>query len=365
MEKTDCIVIGAGVVGLAVARKLAQSDREVVILEGADRIGTEASSRTGEVVHAGIHYPSGSLRARLCVEGRDMVYAYCQHQGINHRMTGEMVTAGDRSQWKDLEKLMAQALANGILDVRLLDKGEAMTLEPGLACSGALISPTTGIIDSHALMKAFLADAVGAGAVLALNTPVLAGKITGHGIEISHGGSETGTISCDALVNCSGIHAQQVAARLQGFDPVHVPDTFLCKGSYFITSKAPPISRLVFSLPSGSVPGIHMSLDLAGQARFGPDSQWTNHIDYHVDPTRELFFASGIKRYWPGLPDGALHPGFAGYFARTYGPANPVADWIIQGPDVHGVDGLVNLFGIDSPGLTACMAIAEEVVKML
>ena len=352
-------------IGLALAREMALSGREVVILESADRIGTEASSRTGEVIHAGIHYPHNSLRAGLCVQGRDMLYSYCREKGVDHSRTGELVVATEQEQLQQINKLHDQAMSNGVSDVQLLDRDDVRDLEPGITCKGALFSPSTGIIESHGLMKTFLDDAVRTGALLVLNTPVVSGRLTGSSVELKYGGPEPGRLSCQNVINCAGIHAQKVAASLEGLDPAHIPPAFLCKGSYFTTSKTPPTSRLIFSLPSDTTPGIHLSLDLAGQVRFGPDSQWVDGIDYEVDGSRAGVFAAGVRRYWPDFPEEALQPGFAGYFARTYGPDEAVRDWMIQGPEEHGAPGLVNLFGIDSPGLTACMAIGKTVLAIL
>jgi L-2-hydroxyglutarate oxidase LhgO len=280
-------------------------------------------------------------------------------------MTGELVVASDSSSITEIEKIYLQARSNGIYEVELHDHASVLELEPGLRCKQALLSPSSGIVDSHGLLKAFRSDAEGAGALLALCTPVIAGIITPAGLEIEYAGPESGKLLCRSLVNCAGIHAQGVAAALKGLDPSSVPPAFLCKGSYFTTSVRTPFSRLIYSLPFEGSPGIHLSFDMAGQARFGPDSRWVESIDYDVDASGSGPFTRGVKRYWPDLPDGALRPGFAGYFARTYGPGEPVADWMIQGPADHGIPGLINLFGIDSPGLTACMAIAELVEGMV
>jgi L-2-hydroxyglutarate oxidase LhgO len=361
MENLDCVVIGAGIVGLAVARELSLSGREVVILETEQGIGMEASSRTGEVIHAGLYYKPGSLRASLCVRGKKRLYAYCRNNDVPSRRLGELVVCPEPSSVHAVKKILDQALACNVNDVSLLDGNCVREIEPELRCEMAIMSPSTGVVDSHALMQAFLRDAEEEGSILLLGTPCLSGKINSNGIEINIGGPEPLKITCQGLINSAGIHAQKMAASIDGFKAGLVPPSYLCKGSYFTISKETPFSHLIYSVPSGDTPGIHLSFDLAGQARFGPDAQWMEEVDYDVDYERGSFFEQGVRRYWPDVPAGSLNPGFAGYFARTYGPDDPVSDWIIQGPDDHGIPGLINLFGIDSPGLTACMSIAEYV----
>ena len=361
MEQLDCLVIGAGVVGLSVSRALALAGREVFILERNPRIGEEASSRNSEVIHAGLYYPSGSLKARLCVRGRDLLYGYCEARGIAFDRMGKLVVASDEPEVPGLRQLRRQAEANGVTDVSWLEQAEVARLEPAVRCVAALHSPSTGIVDSHALMEALLADAEDNGAILAVDTPVEGGRVTGDGIVLEIGGSEPMTAACRSVVNCAGVHASQVAASLEGF-PVHtLPPSYLCKGNYFSFSGTTPFSRLIYPLPDEGGLGIHLTFDLAGQARFGPDSQWVDEVDYHVDESLADLFYAAVRRYWPDIPEGSLGPGYSGIRAMVRGPGEEAADFVIQSPDAHGVPGLINLFGIESPGLTACMAIAEEV----
>ncbi len=365
MEKLDCVVIGAGVVGLAVARAMAERGREVFILESSEGIGNEASSRNSEVIHAGLYYPTGSLKARVCVQGRDQLYRYCEEKGIRHRRVGKLVVAGDEGEVARLRDIEAQARINGVTDVRWLDRSEAMGLEPALECEAALLSPSTGIIDSHGLMEALLEDAESAGAVLALASPVTGGRIQDDGIVLEVGGSEPMTVLCRTVVNSTGIHASDVGQSLEGFPIKALLKTYMCKGSYFSMSGEAPFSRLIYPVPDEASLGIHLTLDLAGQARFGPDTEWVEEIDYRVDEGRGEMFCGAIRKYWPDLPDGSLLPGYSGIRARLRGPDDDEADFLIQGPGDHGVPGLVNLLGIESPGLTACMALADKVVRVL
>ena len=361
MENLDCVVIGAGVVGLAAARELSLAGREVIILESEESIGMEASSRTGEVIHSGLHYTPGSLRANLCVSGRELLYSYCRDRGVAYRRLGELVVAPEPSSVADVERIFDQALDNGVDGLILLGRNQVSDMEPGLNCQAAILSPSTGIFDSHRLMKVLLRDAEEEGAILLLGTPCLAAGISSGGFEIEIAGSEPLIASCRTLINSAGIHAQHVAGSIDGFDSSLVPPSHLCKGSYFTISTRLPFKHIIYCVPSGEGPGIHLSFDMAGQARFGPDSEWVEKVDYDVETGRGHLFEQGVRRYWPDVPYGTLQPGFAGYFARTYGPGDPVEDWIIQGPEDHGIPGLVNLFGIDSPGLTACLAIAGHV----
>jgi L-2-hydroxyglutarate oxidase LhgO len=365
VEDLDVVVIGAGIVGLAVARELSLAGREVIILEADTGIGMEASSRTGEVVHAGIHYAPGSRRSSLCTAGKELLYTYCHSREVAHQKLGELIIITEPSAAGAVEKIKDQARASGVDDVLVLDKRQVKVLEPDLKCEAALLSPSTGIVDSHGLMNALLRDAEEEGAILLLGTPCLDGRVNGGGIEIELGGPEPTRATCRSLINSAGIHAQSVAGSMEGLNPGFVPSSYLCKGSYFTSSVRTPFSHLIYSTPSHEGPGIHLSFDLAGQSRFGPDAVWMDTIDYDIDSGRAVLFEQGVRRYWPDIPENALQPGFAGYFARTFGPDDPQEDWIIQGPEDHGIPGLVNLFGIDSPGLTACMAIAECVRDML
>lgn len=366
MDSIDCVVIGAGVVGLAVARALAQAGRDVVVLEAANAIGTGTSSRNSEVIHAGIYYAAGSLKARLCVQGKQALYAYCESHGVPHRRCGKLIVATREDQLPRLDGIRAQAAANGVHDLAPLDRAAVTALEPELSAVGALLSPSTGIVDSHALMLALQGDAEAAGAMVAFATPVLGGRVVDDdAIELTVGGSEPGTWRAAAVVNSAGLQAQQVAASLAGFPAAHVPPTFYAKGNYFTLSGRARFRHLVYPVPEAAGLGVHLTLDLQGQARFGPDVQWVPQIDYPVDPARGAAFYAEVRKYWPALPEGALQPGYAGIRPKLGGPGSPAHDFRIDGPAVHGVPGLVNLFGIESPGLTSCLAIADEVVRGL
>ncbi|MDW8468422.1 MAG: NAD(P)/FAD-dependent oxidoreductase [Burkholderiales bacterium] len=360
MDTIECVVVGAGVVGLAVARALAQAGREVVILEAEAAIGTHASSRNSEVIHAGIYYPPGSLKARACVEGKRRLYRYCAERGIAHRRCGKLIVATDESQLAELAALQRRAHANGVTDVVWLERAEALALEPELECVAALHSPSTGIVDSHALMLALLADAERAGAMLALKSRLERAVVRAGGFELQVAGADP--VRCALLVNCAGFAAPSLARRIEGYPPSAAPREFYAKGNYYTLAGRAPFSRLVYPVPEPGGLGVHITLDLAGQARFGPDVEWVERIDYRVDPARAARFYGAIRRYWPRLPDGALAPGYAGIRPKISGPGEPAADFVVQGPRAHGVPGLVNLFGIESPGLTASLALADTVV---
>lgn len=365
MEQVDCVVVGAGVVGLAVARALAQAGREVLILESEAAIGTGTSSRNSEVIHAGIYYPQGTLKARLCVAGRDALYAFCDSHGVPFRRCGKLIVATDESQLAGLDALQAHALANGVDDLRRLDVGQVKTLEPQLNAVAGLLSPSTGIVDSHALMLALQGDAEASGALLALHAPVTAMEVTGAGLRIEVAGDAPITLIAASVINCAGHAAPAIAARTAGLAPESVPPRYFAKGSYFSLATATPFRHLIYPLPEPGGLGVHLTLDLGGQARFGPDVEWVDSLDYSMDESRADGFYAAIRRYWPALPDGALQPAYTGIRPKISGPGEPAADFRIDGPAEHGVAGLVNLFGIESPGLTAALAIADEVSERL
>lgn len=350
-------------VGLACAQALAAAGREVVVAEAENAFGTATSARNSEVIHAGLYYPPGSHKARLCVRGKALLYDWCAHHGVPHRRCGKLIVAADAAELAALQALAAQARANGVGDLQWLDADEARALEPALACVGALHSPSTGIVDSHALMLSLLGAAERHGAVLGLNSPVHGGQVVAGGTVLHVGGTE---LLAQRVVNAAGLHAPAVAAGLVGLGAAHVPQARYARGCYFTLPGRAPFSRLVYPAPGGAGHlGVHLTLDLAGQARFGPSFAWVDGIDYSVDPAEAAGFYAAVRRYWPALPDGALQPGYAGVRPKIHGPGEPAADFRLDGPAQHGVPGLVNLFGIESPGLTAALAMGEAVAQML
>jgi L-2-hydroxyglutarate oxidase LhgO len=369
-ERIDTLVVGAGVVGLAVARALALAGREVVVVEALEQVGSVTSARNSEVIHAGLYYPPGSQKARLCVRGKEALYAYCERQQVPHRRCGKLVVANGAAEEANLLALQAQAEANGVHDTVLLTGAEARALEPELVCTAALHSPSTGIVDSHAFMLALRGDAESAGAMVALASPFEGAAVLGDGFEVRIGGDTPMALHCRALVNNAGLQAASVAQRIDGLDARQVPTPRRCKGHYFALAGRAPFSHLVYPLPDHAGLGIHYTLDLGGQGRFGPDTEWLagdddTPIDYTVDVSRRDAFAWAIARYWPGLRADALQPAYSGVRPKIVGPGEPAADFRIDGPEFHGVAGLVNLFGIESPGLTASLAIADTVVDRL
>ena len=365
-ERVQCVVVGAGVVGLACARALAQAGREVIIVESESAFGTATSARNSEVIHAGIYYPTGSLRAGLCVRGKALLYDYCASHHVNHRRCGKLIVAQSDADVAQLQTIEQRARANGVYDLRWLDAAETVALEPQLRCVRALLSPSTGIVDSHGLMLALLGDAQAAGAMLALRSPALRAAATPQGIELEVGGDSATTLLAECVINSAGHGAPVLAAATRGLASAHVPPRYFAKGNYFTLSGRSPFSRLVYPAPGESSHlGVHLTLDLGGQAKFGPSFHWVDGLDYRVDEHEAERFYDEVRRYWPGLPDGALQPGYVGVRPKIRGPGEPAQDFRIDGPAEHGVPGLVNLFGIESPGLTSSLAIAERVAAML
>ena len=364
METVDCIVVGAGVVGLAVARALALAGREVIVLDAAEAIGTETSSRNSEVIHAGIYYPAGSLMARFCVAGRRALYAYCAAKGVPHANCGKLIVATNAEEDAMLAGIKRRAEMNGVEGMRILTAAEAVELEPNLSCTSALLSPATGIIDSHAFMLALQGDAENAGAVPVFFSPVTGGRAVPGGVEIDVGGADPMTLRCRLLVNSAGLHAPGVASCIAGMPRDRVPSAYFAKGNYFTLSGRSPFSRLIYPVPVPGGLGVHLTIDLGGQARFGPDVQWIDTIDYSVDPARADSFYAAVRTYWPALRDGALQPGYSGIRPKIVPRGAPGQDFIVQGPQTHGVAGLINLFGIESPGLTAALALSDHVVEL-
>jgi L-2-hydroxyglutarate oxidase LhgO len=372
-DTIDVLVAGAGVVGLAVARALALAGHEVIVAEAAERIGGGVSSRNSEVVHAGLYYAPGSWKARLCVAGRERLYAYCAERGVQLRALGKLVIAVRDDDIAGLQAIAARGRANGVPGLELLGPGEVQALEPSLRCAAALWSPASGIVDSHGLMTALLGDAENAGAVLALKSRVTGARRTGPTwcVAVESEG-ETTELHTRWLVNAAALDAQALARGVQGFPAGAIPPRHLARGHYFALSGVPhPFRHLIYPQPVDGGLGVHLTLDLAGQARFGPDVQWFESgargdaLDYAVDPARAAGFEAEIRRWWPGLPTGALVPAYTGIRPKISGPGEAAADFRLDGPAVHGVPGVVMLFGIESPGLTASLAIGEEVARIV
>ena len=364
-DTIDCAVIGAGVVGLAIARRLALEGREVVVLEAEEAFGTHTSSRNSEVIHAGIYYPTNSLKARLCVAGRNALYRYCAEHDVHHRRIGKLVVATDADQIAGLEKYRRQAETNGVADLRMLSAAEVAELEPEVRGVAGFLSPSTGIIDSHGLMLAYLGDAEARGASLALASPVVSGTVTDEGIVLEVGGKEAMRVVCRTVVNAAGFHAQAVARSIAGIPADTIPPTYYAIGHYYTLAARAPFRRLVYPVARQDWLGVHVTIDLGGQVKFGPDFNWIDRIDYRFDESREAAFYEAIRRYYPGLRNGTLQPGYTGIRPKIAGPGAPAPDFVIHGPREHGVEGLANLYGIESPGLTASLAIADHVAALL
>ncbi len=363
-DRVDCVVIGAGVVGLAVARELALAGREVIVLEACSAIGTRTSARNSEVIHAGIYYPAGSLKATLCVQGKRLLYDYCLERHVAHQRLGKLIVATQPQQIDQLLAIRVKAQINGLEDLVLLSQAEAVALEPALHCYGALHSPSTGIVDSHALMLSLLGDLENAGGVLALNTAVAHMCITQYAIELV--ASDGTQLVAKTVVNAAGHGAPALAAKMRGLPAQCIPSQYYAKGSYFSLSGKSPFSRLIYPVPESAGLGVHLTLDMGGQARFGPDVQWVDSPDdLLLDVTRSEVFYGEVRKYWPQLPDASLVPAYTGIRPKISGPAQPTSDFCIQGPQQHGIPGLINLFGIESPGLTSSMAIGKHVAAML
>jgi L-2-hydroxyglutarate oxidase LhgO len=362
----EALVVGAGVVGLAIARALALRGHAVVVAEAENAFGTGVSSRNSEVIHAGMYYPSGSERARHCVDGARRLYSFCESHGVPHRACGKLIVAADDAEAEKIAAIRRQGDANGVPGLALLDGAEARRLEPNLTCTVALHSPRTGIVDSHALMLALLGAIEDHGGALALRTPVEGLAHKDGQWQARFGGAEAATMAFDAVVNAASFGAPALAAETEGYPAERVPTLRLARGNYFGCTGKPAFSRLIYPAPrlDGGL-GIHLTLDLNGRTRFGPDVEWVDRFDYRVDPRRAEAFYGAIRRYWPGLPDGALYPDYAGLRPKLTGPGEPAADFRIDGPGEHGLTRLVHLFGIESPGLTSSLSLAETVADRL
>jgi len=368
MDECDVVVVGAGVVGLACAAALAAAGREVLVLEAEAGIGTGASSRNSEVIHAGIYYPAGSLKAHLCLRGRAALYAYCRSHNVAFRRCGKLIVAADAAQSAALDTIAARAAANGVDDIARLDRAGLRGFEPEVEGAGALLSPSTGIVDSHAFMLALQGDAEAAGAMFAFNTPVTGAQSTKAGLRLHTGGGEPASLVARHVVNAAGLFAPSLAARFAGIAPQSIPRAHFCKGTYFAVSRRLPFERLVYPVPEPGGFGIHLTLDLAGRARFGPDVEWLSdsephRLNYDVEPSRAGKFRDAIRRYWPGLRDDELVPAYSGIRPKIAGPGEKDADFVIQDATAHGLAGLIALYGIESPGLTSALAIADHVVQ--
>ncbi len=364
MDEIDCAVIGAGVVGLAVARALAMRGREVIVLEAEGAIGTGTSSRNSEVIHAGIYYAEGSLKARLCVEGKRLLYDYAAERGLPHRRCGKLIVATAPAQVGQLEAIASKARVNGVSDLVLLTRSEARALEPQLECLAALHSPSTGIVDSHALMLSLQGDVEQAGGVLALKSAVIRAECANDAVVLV---AEDGTmLRCKSVVNAAGLAAPALARRFEGLPAASVPPAYWAKGSYFTLAGRAPFSRLIYPVPEAAGLGVHLTLDMGGQAKFGPDVEWVaSPHDLVVDARRGDAFYAEVRKYWPALPDAALVPGYAGIRPKISAAGEAACDFRIDGSAEHGVQGLVNLFGIESPGLTSSLAIGSHVAALL
>ena len=363
------LVVGAGVVGLAIAREAAVGGHDVIVAEAAEGIGTGTSSRNSEVIHAGLYYPPGSIRARLCVPGRRMLYAYCAAHGVDHRKCGKLVVATNAAEEQKVDAIFAQGTANGVEGLHMIVGAEARRLEPALACTAAMVSPETGIIDSHGLMLALQGEIEDRGGAIAFNTPVERLERRDGGWEVHFGGAEPGSLVVDAVVNSAGHGAQRLAHATDGYPAGRVPRLVLAKGNYFAYAGKPAFARLIYPVPPafGGL-GVHVTIDLAGRMRFGPDVEWLECdvcTDFSVDPRRADIFYAAIRTYWPALPDGRLVPDYCGIRPKLTGPGETPADFLIDRPADHGLPGLVHLFGIESPGLTSCLAIGQEIVAAL
>lgn len=361
MPDIDVIVVGAGVVGLAIARELSLADLSVVVLEASGAIGTETSSRNSEVIHGGLYYPKHSLKARLCIEGRELLYDYCSTHHIPHSRCGKLVVATSGEEVGQLENLLARGHANGCRELELISRNEALSMEGALQCEAALFSPKTGIIDSHSYMLALRGDAEDAGVGFAFFSPFKRAQKSQGQFTVDAGNGEETQITSRFLINSAGLHASEVASKIVGMPQEHVPATKFAKGNYFSLRGRNPFTHLIYPTPQIHGLGVHLTFDLAGQVKFGPDVEWVEEMDYQVNHERGQQFYGEIRKYWPGLQEGALSPAYAGIRPKISGPRDAAQDFRIDGPDLHGIDGLINLFGIESPGLTASLAIARQV----
>jgi len=364
MDQVDVIVIGAGAVGLAVARAMALAGREVIVLEAEDAIGTQVSSRNSEVIHAGLYYEPGSLRARLCVEGKKLLYAYCKAHHVDAKACGKLIVATAKDELEVLDQLMVKGATNGVDDLELIDGTAAAALEPQVTCLAAIVSPSSGIFDSHGYMLAMQGEIEGAGGAIAFGSPVEHIRADQGRLTLRVGGEQPSDISAACVINAAGLGAIPLACNIEGLDPKFVPEPHYARGNYFTISGRAPFERLIYPVPQNAGLGIHYTRDLGGQARFGPDVEWIDEIDYEVNVARAESFYASIRTYWPALEDGALQPAYTGIRPKIQEPGGPMPDFMIQDQRIHSIPGLINLFGIESPGLTSSLAIGEYVAEL-
>lgn len=374
MEQVDCVVIGAGVVGLAIAREMALQGRETILLERENAFGTISSARNSEVIHAGIYYPKGSFKAQLCVQGNRMLYEYCRTHQVGTQAYGKLIVASDDSQLEDLQAILYKAQNNQVPDIRIISGEEAKALEPQLHCSAAILSASTGIVDSHGYMLSLLGGFEDAGGMVAYQSPLIRAKAIGNNAEngfvLEIGGADSMQIQTRLLINCAGLSAPAIAQQIEGLSSSQVPKAYFAKGNYFSLSGKSPFTHLIYPIPEPGGLGVHLTLDMGGQAKFGPDVEWLeieteNQIDYTVNPRRSEGFYEAVRRYWPALKDGSLQPDYSGVRAKIVPPNTPAGDFCFNGPSDHGLHGLFNLYGFESPGLTSSLAIAKHLEGLI
>ena len=374
MEQVDCVVIGAGVVGLAVAREMALQGRETILVERESAFGTISSARNSEVIHAGIYYPKDSFKAKLCVEGNRLLYEYCRSHQVATQPYGKLIVAADDGQIDALQAILYKAQNNGVPEIKMISGEEAKALEPNLQCSAAILSSSTGIVDSHGYMLSLLGGFEDAGGMIAYQSPLISAKPIGpnaqNGFELEIGGVDGMKMQTKLLINCAGMSAPAVAQKIEGLKPEQIPKAYFAKGNYFSLTGKSPFSHLIYPIPEPGGLGVHLTLDMAGQAKFGPDVEWLDideeeQVDYTVDPKRGDGFYEAVRRYWPGLKDGALQPDYSGIRAKIVPPNSPAGDFCFNTPNEHGLTGLFNLYGFESPGLTSSLAIAKHLERQI
>ncbi|QWD89920.1 NAD(P)/FAD-dependent oxidoreductase [Polynucleobacter sp. MWH-Braz-FAM2G] len=374
MERVDCVVVGAGVIGLAVAREMALQGRDTILLERENAFGTVSSARNSEVIHAGIYYPKDSLKAKLCVEGNRLLYEYCRSHQVATQAYGKLIVAADETQIQDLNAILFKAQNNGVPAIKLLSGDEATKLEPQLKCVAAILSATTGVVDSHGFMLSLLGGFEDAGGMVAYQSPLISAKPIGanaqQGFELEIGGADAMRIETKLLINCAGMSAPAVANQIEGLSKKMIPRAYFAKGNYFSLAGKSPFSHLIYPIPEPGGLGVHLTLDMGGQAKFGPDVEWLDieregQIDYTVNPKRGEGFYEAVRRYWPGLKDGALQPDYSGVRAKIVPSTAPAGDFCFSGPETHGLHGLYNLYGFESPGLTSSLAIAVHLERQI